>query len=167
MTQNVIYSRCLLLSLVGPPSWHFVENASRDFPTELSKYMVSRILIMNDEHNTLELFRVILESEGYEVYLSLLPLENVYDVEQISPSLIILDFKLGQHAQGMLMLQQLRMYAPTMLIPILICTAAVREMREQEETFHRKGIPVLYKPFDIGELLQAVHQLLLPPEKQR
>ena len=65
------------------------------------------------------------------------------------------------------MLQQLRMYAPTMRIPILICTAALGEMLEQEETFHRKGIPVLYKPFDIDELLEVVYQLLPLPKAER
>jgi hypothetical protein len=36
-------------------------------------------------------------------------------------------------------------------------------MREQEETFHHKGIPVIYKPFDIDELLEVVHQTLSLP----
>ncbi len=126
--------------------------------------MVSRILIMNDDQNILELFKLILEPEGYEVHLAFLPFEHVTEVEQISPSLIILDFKFGGHAKGLLMLQQLRMYAPTMRIPILICTAALSEMRDQEETFRHKGIPILYKPFDIDELLEIVHKLLPLPK---
>ena len=126
--------------------------------------MVSRILVMDDDQNILELFRLILEPEGYEVHTAFLPFEHVREVEKISPSLIILDLKFGGHAQGMLMLQQLRMYAPTMRIPILVCTAALSEMRDQEETFRRKGIPILYKPFDIDELLEVVRQLLPLPK---
>ncbi len=32
--------------------------------------------------------------------------------------------------------------------------------REQEETLHHKGIPVLYKPFDLDELLHLVRHVL-------
>jgi CheY-like chemotaxis protein len=63
----------------------------------------------------------------------------------------------------MLLLEQIRLYPPTKHIPIIVCTAAVNEMREQEETFHHKGIPVIYKPFDIDELLEVVHQTLSLP----
>ena len=129
--------------------------------------MVARILVMNDDQNILELFQLILEPEGYEVHLAFLPFEHVSEVERISPSLIILDLKFGGHARGMLMLQQLRMYAPTMRIPIIICTAALSDMREQEETLRHKGIPIVYKPFDIDELLQAVRQLLPSPLERK
>jgi CheY-like chemotaxis protein len=81
-------------------------------------------------------------------------------VEQLHPDLIILDFKIGTHDEGWLLLQKLWMYQATKNIPLFLCTAALAEVREQEETLRQKGIPILYKPFGIDELLHIIHQCL-------
>ncbi len=125
--------------------------------------MVSSILVINDDQSILELFHLILEGEGYKVSSSLVIYEDVKDVEQLNPDLIILDVRVGYYAGGLLLLQKLKMYPPTKDIPVIICTAALNEMREQEETFRQKGIPVLYKPFDMDELLKLVQQFLPVP----
>ncbi len=125
--------------------------------------MASSILVINDDQSILELFRLILENEGYEVISSFVVYEDVKDVEQLQPALIILDVRIGYHAEGLLLLQKLKMYPPTKDIPVIICTAAVNEMREQEETLRQKKIPVLYKPFDVDELLKLVHQFVPSP----
>jgi DNA-binding NtrC family response regulator len=125
--------------------------------------MAASILVINDDQSILELFHLILESEGYEVSSSLVVYEDVKDVEQLNPALIILDVRIGYHAEGLLLLQKLKMYPPTKNIPVILCTAALSEMREQEETLRQKKIPVLYKPFDMDELLKLVHQILPAP----
>ena len=129
--------------------------------------MASSILVINDDQSILELFRLILETEGYEVICSFVVYEEVKDVEQLQPALIILDVRIGYHAEGLLLLQKLKMYPPTKDIPVIICTAAVSEMREQEETFRQKKIPILYKPFDVDELLKLVHQFVSSPSLDR
>ena len=47
-----------------------------------------------------------------------------------------------------------------MLIPVILCTAALGDVREQESGLQDKGIPILYKPFDIDELLTIVKRYL-------
>ena len=125
--------------------------------------MASSILVINDEQSILELFQLILEDEGYQVSTSLVVYEDVKDVEKLKPELIILDIRIGYHAEGLTLLQKLKMYPPTKDIPVILCTAAVNEMREQEEILRQKKIPVLYKPFDVDELLKLVHQILPAP----
>jgi CheY-like chemotaxis protein len=127
---------------------------------ETEQRMSSRILVINDDQSILELFQLLLESEGYEVLLSKVAFEEVSQIEQQHVHLIILDFKFGTHPEGFLLLQKIRMYPPTTAIPVILCTAAVGEVREQEEVLRQKGIPVIYKPFDLDELLQAIHQFL-------
>lgn len=122
--------------------------------------MSTRILVINDDASILELFQMILEGEGYEVCMSVEAIENVTDVEQINPNLVILDLKLGMQEEGWSMLQKIRMYPPTKHIPLILCTAALSEAREQESTLQDKGIPIVYKPFDIDELLKAVNSAL-------
>ncbi|HZU67708.1 MAG TPA: response regulator [Ktedonobacteraceae bacterium] len=122
--------------------------------------MSSRILVIDDDQSILDLYRLLLESEGYEVFASLLPYEHLADIEALHPDLIILDVKLGEHYGGLLLLQKLKLYRPTKDIPIILCTAAVQTMQEQEETLRQKGIPVIYKPFDVDELLLIIRQFL-------
>ena len=88
--------------------------------------------------------------------------QNVQEIAELEPSLIILDFKMGKHDVGILMLEQLRMYRPTKDIPVLICTAALQDIREQEDVLREKEIPVLYKPFDLDEFLLLVKKMVTP-----
>ena len=122
--------------------------------------MSSHILVIDDDASILELFQLILEPEGYTVTTSNLAFEDIHEVEQLHPNLIILDLKLGSHRHGWNFLQKLKMYRPTKDIPLILCTAALHEVREQEEILRKKDIPIIYKPFDMDELLHIVHQFL-------
>jgi len=122
--------------------------------------MAQRILVVNDTQEILELFRMILEGEGYEVILSGFPIQQIRDIEEINPDLIILDFVFGDQKLGWQMLQMLKMQRSTQSIPIIVCTAALDMVREQEGFLVSQGIHVIYKPFDIDHLLTNVKQLL-------
>ena len=115
-----------------------------------------RILVVDDTQEILDLFRVILEAEGYEVFLSTHAFENVIEIEHLHPDLLILDFLFGKHNEGWQLLQMLKMHAPTASIPVIICTAALKEVREQEDYLQKKEIQIVFKPFDIDELVSAV-----------
>lgn len=123
--------------------------------------MAARILVVNDTQEILELFRMILEEEGgYEVILSGFPIQEIKDIEQIKPDLIILDLVFGSEKTGMQMLQMLKMKRSTALIPVIICTAALDLVREQEGYLNSHGVHLIYKPFDIDHLLINVKRLL-------
>ena len=122
--------------------------------------MTQRILVVNDTQEILELFRMILEGEGYDAILSGFPIQQIHDVEEINPDLIILDFVFGDQKLGWQMLQMLKMQRSTESIPIIVCTAALDMVREQEGFLVSQGIHVIYKPFDIDHLIANVKQLL-------
>ena len=123
--------------------------------------MKSRILVVNDTQEILELFRMLLEEEeGYDVVLSGFPIQQVKEIEQIKPDLIILDLVLGDEKTGMQMLQMLKMQRSTATIPVLVCTAALQIVREQEGYLVSQGVHVVYKPFEIDDLMANVKQLL-------
>ena len=125
--------------------------------------MPTHILVIDDDQSILELFRLIFEPEGYQVTLSKSAFEDVQEVEKLKPNLIIMDFKLGRHEDGFLLLQKIKMYRPTKDTPIILCTAAVDIVVEQENVLREKGIPILYKPFDVDELLRVVERMLNAP----
>ena len=123
--------------------------------------MKPRILVVNDTQEILELFRMLLEEEeGYDVVLSGFPIQQVKDIEHIKPDLIILDLVLGDEKTGMQMLQMLKMQRSTAAIPVLVCTAALQIVREQEGYLVSQGVHVVYKPFEIDDLMANVKQLL-------
>jgi DNA-binding response OmpR family regulator len=123
--------------------------------------MPARILVINDTQEILELFRTLLEDEeGYDVILSGFPIQQINEIEQIKPDLIILDLVFGDEKTGIQMVQMLKMKRSTATIPVLICTAALDTLREQEGYLVSQGIHVVYKPFDIDHLLANVRQLL-------
>ena len=122
--------------------------------------MAARILVVNDTQEILELFRMLLEEEGYEVVLAGFPVQQIGDIEKIKPDLIILDLVFGDQKSGWQMLQMLRMQRSTASTPVIICTAALDLVREQEGYLVSQDVHVVFKPFDIDHLITNVKQLL-------
>jgi len=118
--------------------------------------MPPRILVINDTQEILDLFRILLEEEGFEVVLSGFPFQQVSEIEQISPDLIILDIIFGDEKTGWQMLQLLKMKRSTASIPVIVCTAALNVVREQEGYLVLQGVHVVYKPFDIDHILTTI-----------
>ncbi len=118
--------------------------------------MSTRILVINDTQEILDLFRILLEGEGYEVVLSGFPFQQVSEIEQINPDLIILDVIFGDQKSGWQMLQLLKMKRSTASIPVVVCTAALNVVREQEGYLISQGVHVVYKPFDIDQILITI-----------
>jgi CheY-like chemotaxis protein len=121
-----------------------------------------RVLVINDTKEILELFRDVLEREmGHDVILmSFAPDELARIVEQ-KPDLVIVDFMIGEREmEGWQLLQKMRMHPSTASIPIVACTAAVKQVRETEAYLLEQGIEVVLKPFTIDQLESAVGRAL-------
>lgn len=118
--------------------------------------MATRIMVVNDTPEILDLFRELLESEGYEAVLySYAPFE-LAEIERIEPDLIVLDFIIGQANAGWQLLQMLKMRRATAAIPVIICTAQTHFVRQIEGYLATHDIRVVAKPFDIDEFLNTV-----------
>jgi DNA-binding response OmpR family regulator len=122
--------------------------------------MAERILVVNDTQEILDLFCEVLKQEGYDAVLSGFPMREIQDVEEINPDLIILDLVFGGEKTGFQMLQMLKMKRTTASIPVIVCTAALDTVREQEGYLMSQGVHIVYKPFDIDHLVEIVKQAL-------
>ena len=111
---------------------------------------------MNDTPEILELFKEILEEEGWRVSLSSYAVSSLDDVKRDLPDLIVLDYIIGGEAHGWQMLQMLKMDRETADLPVIICTAAITQVREIEGILKAKQVGVVFKPFDIDELLGEI-----------
>ena len=119
-----------------------------------------RILVVNDTQEILELFDDLLTSFGHEVTLMSFAPNELDRIKQADPDLIIIDFILGsREMDGWQLVQKLKMDRDTERVPIIVCTAAVHEVREQEGYLTGQGIVVLLKPFSIDQLGVALEKV--------
>jgi DNA-binding response OmpR family regulator len=117
-------------------------------------------MVIDDSKEILELIEMILTEEGYEVALYSFGIHDLVEVKRVSPDLIILDYLIGQEEDGWNLLQKLKLDRATAGIPVIICSAAAKQLREMDAWLNEKGVGVVYKPFDIDDLLLAVRKML-------
>lgn len=122
--------------------------------------MAARILAIDDDDAILELYRFVFESEGFDIVTSPIACEKPQDVLAWQPDLIILDFFIGSQREGRRLFDQLRHDATTESIPIILCSAAEYELRDQVDEITTTDVAVIFKPFDVDDLLNTTRRLL-------
>ena len=127
--------------------------------------MAQRIVVVNDTQEILELFRELLEHEGYEVVLFSYAPHEVAEIERARPDLIVLDVIFGRDIVGWQLLDKLKLYRPTAHIPVVICTVAADAVRQMEGHLKAMGIGVVLKPFDVDVLLSTIRTAILDAPK--
>ena len=116
-----------------------------------------RALVVNDTQEILELFEEILEGMGFEVVLMSYAPRELDRVREVKPDLVILDFLMGdRELLGWQLLQKLKMDRRTDSIPIIVCTAAVKAVEEQQGYLTEQGVVVVLKPFNVDQLEEAI-----------
>ena len=129
--------------------------------------MPKHILVVNDTQEILELFQAILEEEaGYKVTLTSIQPQMLDMVKDVKPDLIISDHVFGEEKTGWQFIQRLKMDRETAPIPIIVCSGAIKELKEMEGYLVSKDIGVLYKPFDVDELINLVAEKLEMHDKK-
>lgn len=117
------------------------------------------VLVINDTPEILDLFRELLGEAGYRVTLDRFTVEAdrlLRQVKDAKPDLVILDLIFGDEGQGWQFLQLLKMDRATRAIPVVVCTAAVRQVQELQPHLDEMGVTVVLKPFDIDHLLAVL-----------
>jgi len=113
-------------------------------------------LVVNDTQEILDLFRDILEEEGFDSVLSTYAPRDLDELVSIDPDVVILDFMIGNESVGWQLLQKMKMHRATERIPVVVCTGAVQLARELEGQLASKTVGVVLKPFDIDDLLRTL-----------
>lgn len=114
------------------------------------------ILAMNESDDVLELFRELLEEEGYRVTTQPYLDKDLQRIEAIAPDLILLDYMWAGDDSGWALLQMLRMNPGTSQIPMVLCTGAVKQVEALRAHLHEMQVRVILKPFNIDELTKEI-----------
>jgi CheY-like chemotaxis protein len=76
----------------------------------------------------------------------------------MNPDVILLDFLIGKEPLGWELLQLLQMTPGTAQIPIVVRTGSLRQVQELAPRLDKLGIEAVIKPFEIDDMLGAVHR---------
>jgi DNA-binding response OmpR family regulator len=117
------------------------------------------VLVMNDEQAIIDVIKMLLEEEGYRVSTStyLLDLDKI---RRLNPDALVLDIMFEGESKGWPFITMARIDREVSKIPILLCTAAVTTVMPMLDRLAAQRIRVVYKPFDIDELLVALRDAL-------
>ena len=118
-----------------------------------------RVLIVNDTQEILELFDEILRQMGFEVVLMSYAPRELEQVRNANADIIILDFIFGQRElEGWQLLQKIRMDPSLESTPVIVCSGALVEVKQQEGYLTEQGVLVVLKPFTVSQLEEAVRR---------
>lgn len=127
-----------------------------------------RALVVNDTQEILELFDEILQGLGFEVILMSYAPRELDRVREVAPDIVVLDFLMGdRELQGWQLLQKLKMDRRLESIPVVVCTAAVKAVEEQQGYLTEQGVIVVLKPFNVDQLEDAVRRATDMPRTAR
>src|SRR6476469_3184677 len=114
------------------------------------------IAVIDDDQQLADLMREFLSEEGYAVEICSQGEQAFSFIQTLLPDLIILDVRMAEIG-GLGVLYLLSTDPQTREIPVLMCTAvSAGEMEPWQEVLDQKGVPILYKPFELAQLVAQV-----------
>jgi DNA-binding response OmpR family regulator len=127
----------------------------------------AEILIIDDDRDLVESFRIVLESRKYGVRVAYNGKDGFQKIQEKAPDLILLDVMMATDTEGFSLAYKLRNNPAYKEIPIIMVTGFTKKMAETgpEKFQHIMGEnwPVtqfLEKPIDPEELLSVIEKVL-------
>lgn len=121
---------------------------------------MTRIAVVNDDTVFLDMMAAVLRERGWDVDVCREGDEAFHFIKRHPPDLIILDIRMESPETGWTVLELLTLDPETSPIPVIVCSAAIVDLREHEGVLRKYGIAVLPKPFDIATLYLQVEEAL-------
>jgi len=125
-----------------------------------------KILLVDDDPDIIEAVRFSLDQEGYEIITAADGMEALEKARKIKPDLIVLDVMMpkenGYRVCGMIREDE-KAGKFSKRTPIILLTARnLQNDPEREKMFmdFSKADVMMYKPFEMDDLLKQVHELL-------
>lgn len=118
------------------------------------------IAVVNDDTVFLKLMHELLTDDGYEIVLHIEGSSAYQRVKQEVPDLVILDIRVEHPEPGWVTLDLMRLDPVTTRIPVLVCSADARQLREKAARLREMRCDTIEKPFDLDDLLVKVRDML-------
>lgn len=122
-----------------------------------------KILVVEDDPSVRELFKVLLEGEGYEILQAENGLDGLKRAEQDSPDLMILDLMMPDE-DGETVLGKLRSHSALSEVPVLVVSGKYEALDRLKETLGDGN--VFSKPFEPTRLMDRIGELVGHPDDE-
>jgi CheY-like chemotaxis protein len=119
---------------------------------------MTRILVVDDERDTLDVLRLFLELSGYQPFTTYNSLDAITLAEVENPDCILLDIMMPG-LDGFSLCKMMRNHPQIARLPIMFVTA-YSPMDLEDRRLEAGADMVLSKPFGMDSLIQSVEQLL-------
>ena len=119
--------------------------------------MAKRILIIDDDHDLLELLKIVFRDSGHEIiYSQIAPDANYINI--LHPDLILMDVRInGLPRKGAQLCWELKANSKTEKLPVILCSG---EYNLGEIARSCNADMYLPKPYDMLSLLSQVNRYL-------
>jgi CheY-like chemotaxis protein len=114
-----------------------------------------RVLVIEDDPALRDMLCEALAGEGYQVLPSDHPIAPL-DVQQLRPSLVVLDLMLGGEPEGYSWLEALRAWRWTARLPVLVCSGYLAPGAPAAQRVQAMADATVPKPFALDQFLAAV-----------
>jgi DNA-binding response OmpR family regulator len=125
-----------------------------------------RITVLDDRQDALDLMRDVLKADGYAVACLAHVGPELREIRDTRPELVIIDLLLAtdqRELSGWDVVRLARSHADLYRVPILVVSADHATLRAiGPEARAMRDVHLLAKPFELAELLHAVHAALPP-----
>lgn len=118
--------------------------------------MTNPVLVVEDNDDIQVLFRLVLESEGYEVRVVDNSKDALQYLESHQPQLILMDIMMPG-SNGIELSHTIKQDLGFQSLPILL-VSAIDRIKTQEMNYSRAN-DIIYKPFDLDDLVGRVEEL--------
>lgn len=121
------------------------------------------ILVVEDNDDLSVLFKLVLESEGYQVETASNGRDAFECLDETQPQLILMDIMMPG-ISGLQVARNIKQKPNCQSLPILLVSAL--DQLQDRQLSESKADGILYKPFDLDELIRRVASLTCDCSKQ-
>lgn len=120
--------------------------------------MKIRVLVVDDEEDTLNLLRMILDISGYEPIITLNSVEAIGIAEKTNPHVVLLDIMMPK-LDGFTLCKMMRANPATQGLPIMFVTA-YPALDIEERRVEAGADLVIFKPIDMDRLIDQIEKAI-------
>jgi len=124
-----------------------------------------KVLVADDEHEVVDLVKMVLEMESYNVLTAENGVEALAQIRTHLPDMILLDVRMPRMS-GLTVLEHLRSDPATAELPVIMLSV-VTTYPEVRMALQRGAVAYLPKPFEIKEMSRQVKRILAMNSAQR
>lgn len=119
-----------------------------------------RIAVVDDDQAFLDLMHELLVDAGWDTILCSDGHRALETINMENPDAIVLDIHIHRADAGWNILTYLLLHPTLHRIPVVICSAAQRDIEDRAAWLQEHEVAILHKPFDLDDLYLAINSAL-------